>query len=137
MHPGAIEMRYGRTHHPTHGGAHQGAHGRAHGRTRHEKRPVGARDRPSTILPDWLARDPYDRFFWLMENARVADTVYVYRLAQGGHVVRPFAFKTDPDPQVLETLQADGGGAFRIMVRRGRILVFSEVLHVAARSEYS
>lgn len=56
--------------------------------------------------------------------------VYVYRVGEDGCVVRPYLHKCPPCPELPELLRDHfGGGAFRVMVRRGRTMVFSaEVL---------
>jgi hypothetical protein len=62
--------------------------------------------------------------------------VYVYRVDAKGRVLRPYLYKCDPWPGLLETLRDEfGGGDFKIMVRRGRTMVVSAQLSVVRLSQ--
>jgi hypothetical protein len=78
--------------------------------------------------------EAWDRFFSLLEEGDPDCTVYVYRVTASGRPIKPFWFKTSADHDVIDVLQARGGGEFRIIIRRGRTIVFSGHLMFSAPS---
>ena len=100
-------------------------HAPAHGPT-HADRRVLDDDNAERLLRT------YARFDDLMADGEPEDVVYVYRATPDGAAIGRFLWRTVPHPWLLETLQARGGGVFRIMIRRGRRMLYSDVLRLGA-----
>jgi len=54
------------------------------------------------------------------------DALYVYRLDGRGTPIRPALIKGQPFPDLQDCLRDEhGGGAFRVMIRRGETMLLS------------
>lgn len=70
--------------------------------------------------------------FWEATNRDDLDAVaYVYRTDRNGRPIRPFWFTTYALSDLPYEIQRRGGGTFRIIIRRGRIIRFSGTLAFA------
>lgn len=64
--------------------------------------------------------------FWNSLCASRGDqTAYVYRLDADGRAVRPYWLKGAGDLSLPTAIQRRGGGRVRVIIRRGRTMVFS------------
>ena len=75
----------------------------------------------------------WDRFLALLELNDPNAVAYVYRTNGRGKPIKPFWFREAADQTLVDAIQLDGGGTVRIIVRRGRTIVFSACLSFAPR----
>ncbi len=86
------------------------------------------------LLDDETTEDRlWTKFFSLLAQDDPNLTAYIYRTDAHGHAITPFWFKTWTDESLPQVLQVRGGGKFRIIIRRGRNIVFSGTLAFAVR----
>lgn len=76
----------------------------------------------------------WERFWRLLDAGDPECTAYVYRVDVRGCPVRPFWLRAAADHSLVDDIQARGGGRFRVIVRRGRHIVFAGYLAFAART---
>ena len=75
--------------------------------------------------------DLWTRLFDILESDRDLYTVYVYRMTADGEKIKPYLLKCIAYPGLLDMLRDyHGGGKFRLMIRKGRILVYSEKITI-------
>ena len=75
--------------------------------------------------------DAMDRLVLILDRADEDATMYVYRQDAKGKIIHPFLLKCVPWPDLMTTLRDEhGGGCFRIMIRKGRTMIFSGELSI-------
>lgn len=75
--------------------------------------------------------DAIDRLMLILDRADDDATLYVYRRAATGKIIQPYLLKCSPWPDLLKTLRDDyRGGRFRIMIRKGRTMIFSSNISI-------
>ena len=68
----------------------------------------------------------WDRLINILLDETQESITYVYRVGPNGALVKPYLLKTDTYPDLLETLiHRYGGGRFKLLIRRGRCMIFS------------
>ncbi len=81
---------------------------------------------------EYAVNDVWDRLYEILLNSIGDETVYVYRLDEHGVPVTPFLLKCSAEPDLPSVLkQQFGGGAFRLLIRRGKVLIFSGGICIA------
>ena len=78
----------------------------------------------------------YSKFYNLIRRNDPEMVAYVYQLDLHGKPKLPFWLKDPVDEELPHTLQANGGGKFRIIIRRGRQILFSGNLGFAVPLKY-
>jgi hypothetical protein len=69
--------------------------------------------------------DLHEQFYQLLECPDERDRLYVYRLRNGA-AIKPAIINGMPFSELLDVLRDEhGGGAFRIMIRRGEKLLLA------------
>ncbi len=72
----------------------------------------------------------------ILDSDRDVYTVYVYRVTLDGKMIKPYLLKCIAYPDLLDMLRDYyGGGKFRLMIRKGRTLVYSEKITCKQRLE--
>ena len=81
----------------------------------------------------------WERLFAILDVQHWADVAYVYRLDRYDKPITPYLFKWyGPSMELINTLQTKyGGGEFRIIVRRGRKMIFSGYVAMAPLPAYA
>ena len=75
--------------------------------------------------------DMWDRLINILEDPTQQSLVYVYRVGPDGTLVKPCVLKTYTYPGLPETLMYRyGGGDFKLLIRRGRRMIFSGEISV-------
>jgi len=70
--------------------------------------------------------DAFERLLPILYRADADAAVYVYRLGPAGKIIHPYLLKCLAWPDLLKTLRDNyGGGSFRIMIRKGRTMIFT------------
>jgi hypothetical protein len=70
--------------------------------------------------------DAFERLYPILYRADDDAVVYVYRLDAKGKIIHPYLLKCLAWPDLLETLRDHhGGGRFRIMIRKGKTMIFT------------
>ena len=77
--------------------------------------------------------DTWVRFFNVLDQDQCDQTAYIYRIDARGDVIKPFWLKLPANAWLENELFARGGGQFRIIIRRGRTMVFSGRVAFEAR----
>jgi len=73
-----------------------------------------------------LYYDAFERLLPILYRADANAAVYVYRLDAKSKIIHPYLLKCLAWPDLLETLRDNyGGGSFRIMIRKGRTMIFT------------
>ena len=79
--------------------------------------------------------DPVEVLHDILYRADPRHSLYVYRVGKDDRVQRPYLYKCEPWPGLLETLRDQyGGGHFRILVRCGRVMVLRTQIAVVTAS---
>ena len=80
-----------------------------------------------------MLTDAWDNLCEILARESDAYTVYVYRLDANERPVKPFFLKCPAWSNLPDRLRDKyGGGAFRVMVRQGRIMVLSGTIRIEA-----
>ena len=75
--------------------------------------------------------DLWVRLHEILESDRHFYLVYIYRVTPDGKVIKPYLKKCMAFPGLLEMLRDHhGGGDFKLMIRKGRTLVYSEIISI-------
>ena len=74
----------------------------------------------------------WDRFMKAIETDDCESVAYVYKTDRNGRPITPFWFLTYALTELPYEIQRRGGGLFRIIIRRGRMIQFSGTLAFAA-----
>jgi len=78
-----------------------------------------------------MFRDLWVRLHEILDSDRHFYLVYVYRVTQDGKIIKPYLLKCIGYPDLLEMLRDHhGGGEFKLMIRKGRTLVYSEIISI-------
>ena len=73
----------------------------------------------------------WDRLINILNDQTQESITYVYRVGPDGKLLKPYLLKTDTYPDLLETLiHRYGGGDFKLLIRRGRCMIFSGEISV-------
>ena len=69
----------------------------------------------------------WDRLFEILDAPDENDVAYIYLIDNRGKPIKPYLLRWwCPTMELIYTLQSDyGGGEFRILIRRGKRMVFS------------
>ena len=79
------------------------------------------------------AVDDMQRLIGALYSADDSCVAYVYRLDGNGRPSTPYALKCRPSPRLLTYTQHQlGAGEYRLIIRRGRTMMFSGEFAVAA-----
>jgi hypothetical protein len=74
----------------------------------------------------------WDRLMVLLLNATGDETAYAYRFDPHGMPTTPYLLKCSASTELLSVLRDTfGGGAFRLLIRRGKVLIFAGSVHIA------
>ena len=73
------------------------------------------------------------RFQAAIESGDGETVAYVYKTDRNGRPIKPFWFWTYAPTDLTYEIQRRGGGLFRIIIRRARMIQFSGTLAFAAR----
>ena len=72
-----------------------------------------------------MRRDVFEELMRFLDDEKLEQTLYVYRIGPDGRSTRSYMFRTTPWPDLLEKLRDGyGGGKFRILIREGRKMLF-------------
>lgn len=70
--------------------------------------------------------DTWDRLWTCLEEADGASVAYVYRLDDSGNTQKPYLLRYPAWPALPGILRDEhNGGDFKILIRRGREMIFS------------
>src|SRR5216684_2880521 len=82
--------------------------------------------------------DAIDRLMLILFRADEDTTMYVYRRDAKGKIIHPYLLKCPAWPDLLETLRDHyGGGRFRIMIRKGRTMIYTGNISIIETSPVS
>lgn len=90
---------------------------------------MSAKKTKTNPVNDFL--DTWDRLWTCLEEADGASVAYVYRLDASGNTQKPYLLRYPAWPTLPSILRDEhGGGDFKILIRRGRKMVFSGKISV-------
>jgi hypothetical protein len=75
----------------------------------------------------------WTRFLDALDQDEGDQTAYIYRIDSQGRVIRPFIQKLPANSALITHLCGIGGGQFRVIIRRGRTMVYSGRVAFQAR----
>ena len=79
-----------------------------------------------------MMRDVFGELTRFLDDEKLEQTLYVYRINADGESIRPYLLRTGPWPDLLEILRDEyGGGDFRILIREGRTMIYRGDIAIA------
>lgn len=70
--------------------------------------------------------DVWDRLWFILRGGNENDIIYAYRMGPDGRMVKPSVEKCGAFPDFLQwLLDNHGHGEYRLLIRRGRKMIFS------------
>jgi hypothetical protein len=75
---------------------------------------------------EYFGADSFDLFWPILYEGNENDIIYVYRIGPDAHLVKPYLLKSETYPDFIEWLRDTyGHGNYHLLVRRGRVMIFS------------
>lgn len=75
---------------------------------------------------EYFGAGAYDGLWPILDQAYGNDIIYVYRIGSDACLVKPYLLKSGTSPDFLEWLRDNHGrGEYRLLIRRGRRMIFS------------
>jgi len=73
-----------------------------------------------------FSADSLDDLWSILDQGYWKDIIYVYRIGSDAQLVKPHLLKSGAYPDFIERLRdAHGHGKYRLLIRRGRKMIFS------------
>ena len=79
----------------------------------------------------------WEKLWAVLESNDEEAIVYIYRLDSNGKAIKPFLLKCEIWPELPDMLRDGyGGGYFKLLIRKNRMMVFSGKIAIFSDTNY-